>query len=550
MLYRRLCLAARRVPMVVTILFASSSMIAGQQRDAAAPVPNDEAQRQALELVRDIFAQDYQAARTRVDKAGLAERLLDRASQMDQRDAGCFVLLQEARDMAAQAGDVTLALEAVGTLVGKYDVDARVMRQDTLLEVAKSARLTEQRKALAEHSIPSIRAAADNDDYETANRLLDVALAAARRARDGALVKRIVALNKEIDEIETAHAQLLPALAVLKQNATDPEANLAVGRFLCLVRGHWDKGVAMLALGSDDALKALAQKELEGVDTPAEEMALADGWWQLSEQATGQEQKQLQIVAAAHYKRVLPDLSGLTKAKAEKRLAEVAFPVPNIEDIFVASSPAQYYGEKKILIIMDHAREVETAEKACKKYGLMYDLTKNYDMNRGDYSDCHTVISGSNAMDYWGKSDEHKKPKAFQHLGAFVDDGGHLIVLGTYNGRNNHHLTRFGIKTSYYHNNSFEPAGRPTDLLFLGNLHIIPQDRRLTSAGNFSCSAPHTVLLTRGEGSYQGQPALITLNHNKGRVTFTLCEPNWRDDLWLISVLLSWVARGCPTEDG
>ena len=233
---------------------------------------------------------------------------------------------------------------------------------------------------------------------------------------------------------------------------------------------------------------------------------------------------------------------GLTKAKAEKRLAEVASPVPNIEDIFVASSPAQYYGDKKTLLILADAAELETAEKACRRYGLSPDVTKTYDMNRDDYGEYHTIISGSNAMDYWSKSDQHKEPEAFGHLEAFVDGGGHLIVLGTFNGRSNEHLARFGIKTSYFHNRSFEPAGLPTDLLFQGNLHVVPEDRHLTSAGNFSCSAPHTILLKRGEGYHQGQPVLITLEHNEGRVTFTLCSPRWRGDLWLI--------RGAPFLGG
>ena len=118
MLFRHFSLAARRVPVIVAILFASASVIVGKQRDVGAPVPGDDAQRQALELVRDIFAEDYQAAKTSAEKAALAERLLGRASQMDQRDAGYFVLLREACDMAARTGDAKLALEAVDTMVG------------------------------------------------------------------------------------------------------------------------------------------------------------------------------------------------------------------------------------------------------------------------------------------------------------------------------------------------------------------------------------------------------------------------------------------------
>jgi len=55
------------------------------------------------------------------------------------------------------------------------------------------------------------------------------------------------------------------------------------------------------------------------------------------------------------------------------------------------------------------------------------------------------------------------------------------------------------------------------------------------------------VLLKRGGKAYPGEPKLVTLVHQKGRVTFTLVEPAYKKDYWIITVLLSWIARGCPT---
>ena len=39
-----------------------------------------------------------------------------------------------------------------------------------------------------------------------------------------------------------------------------PEANLAVGKYLCLVKGDWEWGVLMLALGNDDAFSIVAER--------------------------------------------------------------------------------------------------------------------------------------------------------------------------------------------------------------------------------------------------------------------------------------------------
>ena len=457
-----------------------------------------------------------------------------------------FVLLQAARDVAVQGGDAETALAAVAETSKAFRIDGLKTKAETMDELAGSIRSSTQGKAFVESAVELIDEAVAADDFRLAEGIGRVARRALLKARDKALRDKLQARLDEVHEVARGYSSYEQAVAKLEADPTEPEANLAAGRFLCLVKGDWEKGLPMLALGSDEALRAAAVKELQGADTPEKEIALADDWWTLSEQAKGRARRKLQALAAARYQHALPDLTGLSKAKAEMRLGQLDFPVPALKELFPGSSPTRFYGDKKILLILIDP-ELETALKACHGYGLEYDTARSYDMNKSDYTAYHSILSGSNMMDYWATSDDHKKPEAFQHVEAFVNAGGHLIVLGTYNGRNNEQMGRFGIKTSYFHNGYFESAGEATDLLFRGNRHVVPKDRHLQSAGNFSCSVPHTVLLNRGTGHSQGRPALITLSHNEGRVTFTLCEPQWRNDLWLIRVLLSWIARGCPT---
>jgi len=77
----------------------------------------------------------------------------------------------------------------------------------------------------------------------------------------------------------------------------------------------------------------------------------------------------------------------------------------------------------------------------------------------------------------------------------------------------------------------------------------VPQSGQLKSFGGIFCAVPNDVLLRVGAGRRQGEPALITLRHKAGRVTFTECEPNAEQDWWLIDVMVSWVARGCPVPE-
>jgi hypothetical protein len=120
------------------------------------------------------------------------------------------------------------------------------------------------------------------------------------------------------------------ALATLEVKPTDPASNLTVGRFRCFQKGDWDSGLPMLALGSDSTLKALAEKELAEPKSADEQAKLADGWWTAAEKEEGTTRRHIHSQAAHWYRRALPDLTGLDKARAEKRLEEPG-PLPEAD---------------------------------------------------------------------------------------------------------------------------------------------------------------------------------------------------------------------------
>ena len=47
----------------------------------------------------------------------------------------------------------------------------------------------------------------------------------------------------------------------LESTPTDAAANVLIGRFLCFVKGDWESGLARLALGGDESLRATAEKD-------------------------------------------------------------------------------------------------------------------------------------------------------------------------------------------------------------------------------------------------------------------------------------------------
>ncbi len=112
--------------------------------------------------------------------------------------------------------------------------------------------------------------AVTQEQYDTAKQLGVMATDLARKSKDAAFVKETVArkgtIINESGELQKAQAKVEEAVDTLEKNPTDPAANLAVGKYRCFTKNQWNKGIPMLALGDDPALKDLALKETQGAD--------------------------------------------------------------------------------------------------------------------------------------------------------------------------------------------------------------------------------------------------------------------------------------------
>ena len=112
------------------------------------------------------------------------------------------------------------------------------------------------------------------------------------------------------------------AVATIETTPTDPEANSAVGRFLCFVKGDWESGIPMLAIGNEETLKNLAERELSMPISAGEQVALGDAWWTIGESLNGLSKRNIVMRAQHWYLTALPKLSGLSAARVRKRIGD------------------------------------------------------------------------------------------------------------------------------------------------------------------------------------------------------------------------------------
>jgi len=162
----------------------------------------------------------------------------------------------------------------------------------------------------------------------------DVALEAATLAfRAGQSVagrdfrKETLDRRREIEELHAARQKLEEMLARVEANPADGEAHLFLGRWYCFEQNDWMVGLDHLAKGSDAELAAVARRENDEAPTePADQVALADAWWDLAQNREDEQEKTVAMRhAGAWYRQAQPSFpGGLEKVKIDRRLAEIA----------------------------------------------------------------------------------------------------------------------------------------------------------------------------------------------------------------------------------
>lgn len=305
------------VALLVVPLVLMASIAFSKDPTPKASIPDDAAQKAAMAVVADVYKPDYEKAKTPPQKIELAKKLLGVGVATKDDPVNRFVLFRVARDIAAQQGDLKTAFSAIDRLDAEYETDALQMKVDAVTLAIKALKTPKEHQACAAILAPLIDEAIASDRYDQAKSLADLALVSAREGRDSDRIKQMVAKLKEVEEVAVEFETVKEAKATLDAKPTDPAANFAVGRFLCLVKGDWKRGVTMLALGDNEKFKAAALLELE---SKPDSLKLGDGWWRTAEGLEGTAKARVQAHAVEWYRKALPGLSGLTKARVEHEL--------------------------------------------------------------------------------------------------------------------------------------------------------------------------------------------------------------------------------------
>lgn len=288
------------------------------------PIPTAAELTAAQVEVTALFADERKAAKTPKARLELAKRILGVVKDTSVKPLR-YSLLQEVRQLALEAKDVSVAMNALETLGAEFEMDLLAQQVGLLEGLAAESLTLAQRSELLSETCDLGYEALDQDQFAAAQSL--VALIRSTAAKSATAEAKLEAKEflawadgrlKRMDAIEQAEA-------TLATTPDDPMANLTLGLHLCFNRGDQKKGLPMLAKGIDQKLAVAAQIRLEnitkGVVSSLEE---ADAWFDVIATVPPEYKADVQKLALEGYEFLANSLAGVDKLKAEKRAGQLS----------------------------------------------------------------------------------------------------------------------------------------------------------------------------------------------------------------------------------
>ena len=289
----------------------------------AGPIPPPAAEELAAaqKKLEEVFG--VWQSKSPAELLNLAAALRKFARELGTKPPERYVALQQAASAALAGGDAVLMLQIVDDWALAFDIDDLTIRELLLVKFADSAREAAQIESLVTAAKPVIQQALAAERYEAAKKITDATATACGRQAGLPFRNFVDDGQRKVNRLYIAWQQYQTALEKLKTSPDDPAANLTAGMWLCRERGNFAAALAYLVKCREAKLVAAAASDLAGPAEAAEQVAVADAWYKLSD---GPPPEPLWLIRAAHWygQPKKADLTALAAAKVEKRLAEIA----------------------------------------------------------------------------------------------------------------------------------------------------------------------------------------------------------------------------------
>lgn len=263
-------------------------------------VPDERALASAREQIRERFKAAYDR---QTGKRELAKQLYDAGFSGFNQPAMQYVALSESSRIAAAAGDLSAAFDAVNILWKRFDVNLLELKCAVLEQAQEDAAKSARNRQIAQTALILVDRGIMNDDYERAERLLKAARSAAAKSdRKTSLEKSANLLTDKLKQRRGDYEKVRTVARALEDKPDDAEANRRMGVYRCVSKSDWEGGLQLLMKGDNKTLAELAEKDLDDPTDAAAQAKLGDRWYDLANKPkTDQKVRQAWQRRASHW---------------------------------------------------------------------------------------------------------------------------------------------------------------------------------------------------------------------------------------------------------
>lgn len=283
-------------------------------------VPNGADLRKAKIQVKQLYGDQLALAKsTSFNRSALYDKILDEADLIEDDLSTQYALLDAAYNTAISLRDYGQAEVMLNKIIDGFDIDAIKERADLLKKAKAAAGTSFQKSKVGQSALELAREAIEQRRFIEAKAMADLAFLLGKQAGNSTLRQdagRVQFEAKNKSPIWKAVEEQLPKL---EKDPDDPVANYVYGRYLVVLEGGFEKGLPMLAKGTNKQIKDAAQLDLENPTDTRQQMAVGEAWFQIA-------QKELKFPhnyyarSFAWFSEAAPELSGSDSTHVQYRL--------------------------------------------------------------------------------------------------------------------------------------------------------------------------------------------------------------------------------------
>lgn len=287
-------------------------------------VPDAAALTKARTEVVSVFGDDLKSAKSPSQKQELAQKIFDLVKDTPEQPTR-YALLLEVRRLAVEGRDAPLATKAVEMLGEQFDVDLLTLKVKLYESLAAEGLTPAQRGDVLSATCELGYEALDADKFEALQALVAIARSMAVKAAPPEAKAEAKEFFEAYAHIQKKLELIKKAEQTLKTAPNEPGSNLILGLYHHFTRGDTQKGLPLLAKGSNKELataaKARKQNLAKGAASSLDE---ADAWFDAVATVAAEYKVDVQRQALEGYAFLATSGTGLEKIKAEKRRDELA----------------------------------------------------------------------------------------------------------------------------------------------------------------------------------------------------------------------------------